>query len=40
MMNRKARTGLGVAVVLAFLAGVAASELLEVRKVGAAPKES
>jgi len=40
MMNRKARTGLGVAVVLAFLAGVAVSELLEVPKVGAAPKES
>jgi carboxyl-terminal processing protease len=40
MMNRKARTGLGVAVVLAFLAGVAVSELLDVPKVGAAPKES
>jgi carboxyl-terminal processing protease len=40
MMNRKARTGLGVAVALSFLAGVAVSELLEVPKVGAAPKES
>jgi carboxyl-terminal processing protease len=39
-MNRKARTGLGVAVALSFLAGVAVSELLEVPKVGAAPKES
>src|SRR6185369_10267817 len=40
MMNSKTRTGLGVAVVLAFVAGVAVSELLEVPKVGAAPKES
>src|SRR6185503_17149390 len=40
MMNRKARTGLGVAVALSFLTGVAVSELLEVPKVGAAPKES
>jgi carboxyl-terminal processing protease len=30
----------GVALVLAFVAGIAASEFLEVRKVGAAPKES
>ncbi|HXJ37510.1 MAG TPA: S41 family peptidase [Candidatus Eisenbacteria bacterium] len=37
---RKRRTGVGVAIVLAFLAGVAASEFLEVRKVGAASKES
>jgi carboxyl-terminal processing protease len=31
---------MGVAVVLAFVAGIATSELMEVRKVGAAPKES
>jgi len=40
MLMRKRRTGVGVAIVLAFLAGVAASEFLEVRKVGAASKES
>jgi carboxyl-terminal processing protease len=40
MMTRKSRTGLGVAIVLAFVTGVAVSELLEVPKVGAAPKES
>ena len=40
MMTRKGRTGLGVAVVLAFVAGIAVSELLEVPKVGAVPKES
>src|SRR5258705_11473264 len=40
MMTRKRRTGVGVAIVLAFVAGVAVSELLEVPKVGAAPKDS
>ena len=40
MMTRTGRTGIGVAIVLAFVAGIAVSELLEVPKVGAAPKES
>src|SRR5512147_1061560 len=40
MLNRKRRAGVGVAIVVAFLSGVAASEFLEVRKVGAASKES
>jgi carboxyl-terminal processing protease len=40
MMTRKRRTGVGIAIVLAFVAGVAVSELLEVPKVGAAPKDS
>ena len=40
MMTRKSRTGLGVAIVLAFVSGVAVSELLDVPKVVAAPKES
>src|SRR5262245_17809802 len=40
MMTRNGRTGVGVAIVLAFVAGAAMSELLEVRKVGAAPKEA
>src|SRR6185295_9111724 len=40
MMTRNRRTGVGVAIVLAFVAGAAVSELLEVQKVGAAPKES
>ncbi len=40
MLMRTRRTGVGVAIVLAFLAGIAASEFLEVRKVGAASKES
>ncbi len=40
MMTRNRRTGVGVAIVLAFVAGAAVSELLEVQKVGAAPKEA
>src|SRR5215470_8215445 len=40
MSIRRRRTGVGMAIVVAFLAGVAASEFMEVRKVGAAPKES
>ena len=40
MMTRNGRTGVGVAIVLAFVAGAAVSELLEVQKVGAAPKEA
>jgi carboxyl-terminal processing protease len=40
MMTRNGRTGVGVAIVLAFMAGAAVSELVEVQKVGAAPKES
>jgi carboxyl-terminal processing protease len=40
MMTRKRHTGVGIAIVLAFVAGVAMSELLEVPKVGAAPKDS
>src|SRR5215471_5948977 len=40
MMTRSRRTGMGLAIVLAFVAGIAASELMEARKVGAAPKES
>ncbi len=40
MMSRNRRAGMGVAIVLAFVTGVAVSELLEVRKVVAAPKES
>src|SRR5215470_1215578 len=40
MMSRKRRAGMGVAIVLAFVTGVAVSELLEVRKVVAAPKDS
>src|SRR5215813_2832467 len=40
MLNRKRRAGVGVAIVVAFLSGVAASEFLEVRKVRAASKES
>jgi hypothetical protein len=31
---------MGLAIVLAFVAGVGVSDLLEVRKVGAAPKDS
>jgi carboxyl-terminal processing protease len=40
MMSHTRRTGFGLAIVLAFLIGVAVSDLLEVPKVGAAPKES
>src|SRR5215471_5071106 len=40
MMTRSRRTGMGLAVVLAFVAGIAVSDLMEVRKVGAAPKDS
>ena len=40
MMTRNRRTGVGVAIVLAFVAGAAVSELVEVQKVGAAPKEA
>src|SRR5262245_10209408 len=40
MKTRKRRTGVAVAIVLAFLVGVAASEFVGTQKVGAAPKES
>src|SRR5215470_10554478 len=40
MSIRRRRTGVGMAIVVAFLAGVAASEFMEVEKVVAAPKES
>ena len=40
MTIRKRRTGVGVAIVVAFLAGVALSQFTEVEKVGAAPKEA
>jgi carboxyl-terminal processing protease len=39
-MTRSRRTGMGLAIVLAFVAGIAASDLMDVRKVGAAPKDS
>ena len=40
MMTRTRPTRVGLAVVLAFVAGVGVSDLVEVRKVGAAAKES
>jgi carboxyl-terminal processing protease len=40
MSMRNKPTRIGIAVVLAFVAGVAASQFLEVSKVGAAPKEA
>jgi carboxyl-terminal processing protease len=39
-MSRTRRTGIGLAIVLAFLTGIAVSDLVEVPKVGAAPKEA
>jgi carboxyl-terminal processing protease len=40
IMTRTRRTGMAAAIVLAFFAGIVASEFTEVRKVGAAPKDS